>query len=228
MGSTVNNTTPQNLGVSLPGVRQGGFQPYLFAVPSGSYATLGGNFGAGVTPVGNYSTITLPTGTTTLALLGTTGPPFITAWTQASYRITNGVCSFQIVITLNRALANPIGSAGEVRLGCAPLAITSPPSYLNTLPPALNAMETQKLMYEVGVRDRNNVNLLIATASSSRLGCRLLADGNIALVQITDSAAPATENAITVAQVTALLAQASPPDVVQFVASGSYQTSQFQ
>jgi hypothetical protein len=228
MGSTVNNTTPQNLGIEFPGVRKGSFQPQLIAVAAGSYASLGGSFGSGTAPTGNYSTITLPSGTTTLALLGSSGPPYITAWTQASWRVSNGVCSFQIFITLNRALASPVSTAGELRIGCLPLVTGAPGTYLSTLPPALNSMQTDKLMYEVAFRNRDGVNQLIATASSSRMGCRLLSDGTIALVYITDSAAPATENAVTVAQLTALLGYAVNPDIIQLVVSGSYLTSTFQ
>jgi len=167
------------------GVVQSGFRVQLYAVAAGSYAS-NSNFGSGAAEIAGTSTAYDAVKNVALS--------------RASVRREDTDVMFNLLITLDGSVANPVVNAGEVRVRVTqPLASEDFTRYIVALP-------TQDMNYslplfgDVEVLDETGTNLLPSTANTL-LQARFLYGGDLALVQQDLSAGPPpTTSALTTAQ----------------------------
>lgn len=182
-----------------------GLRPQLFAVAAGSY-TSNAVYGSGAVEIAGSST----------AYDGVMNSDLSTI----SIRQHDTDVVFNVQITLDGSVANPVVDAGEVRIRTLqPLVSTDLYKYSRVLPvPDVNY--PLPLFEEVEVLDENGVNLL-PSITNGLLQVRLLYGGQLALVQQDLSAGPPPTSAgLTTAQLGGLFGVVNR--VIRIIIRGRY------
>jgi hypothetical protein len=164
------------------GLRNIGFSPELYTVAAGSYAS-NGVYGLGAALVNSYLDIQLPRGTTTVPLVGASGPPFVTSTNGCDIRQHDNQVNFICSVVLD-GTTDPSFGTGELRIRPRTTTVAEPARYRRGMPLAKDG--AQVVFDEVEIQNKAGSQIApdaTAGAGSWLLQARLLKDGTIALIK---------------------------------------------
>lgn len=164
------------------GLRNIGFSPELFTVVAGSYAS-NAVYGLGAAATNSYLSIQLPRGTTTVPLVGGSGPPFVTSTNGCDIRQHDNEVDFICSVVLT-GTTDPAFGSDELRIRPRTTTLADPARYRRGMPLAQHS--AQIVFDEVEIQNKAGTQIAPdATAGGGTwlLQARLLKDGTIALVK---------------------------------------------
>lgn len=167
------------------GIYNRGFRPELYTVADGTYAS-NAVYGVGETLLNSYLSVQIPRGTSTVPLIGASGPPFVSSTEGCSIR-QNGrdvdfVCS--VVLDGNPSTEPAYGNE-ELRIRPQRFDFTQPARYMRPLPLSDRNLDEPNFD-SVEILNKSGVQIApdaTAGAGAWLLEARLLKDGTLALVK---------------------------------------------
>lgn len=177
------------------GIRHIGFRPELYTVAAGSYAS-NEVYGLGAPLVSSYLDIQLSRGTTTVPLIGASGPPFVNSTEGCDIRQHDNEVEFVCSVTLDANPAtDPDLGTEEIRIRPRPITPNLPSRYIIPLP--LPTRGSNPVFEDVEIQNKSGVQVAPAGVGAWLLEARLLKDGNLALVKKDVSATGTQQTALT-------------------------------
>lgn len=162
-----------------------GFRPELYTVANGTYSS-NAVYGVGEDLLNSYLNVQLPRGTTTVPLIGASGPPFVPSTEGCDIRQNGKNVEFVCSVVLDgNPLTEPSFGNEELRIRPQQVSFVRPARYMIPLPLSDRNLD-EPVFDDVEIQDKSGVQIApdaTAGAGAWILQARLLRDGTLALVK---------------------------------------------